>query len=209
MRYNNVGKFVQKGRKLVVIIIDNYDSFTYNLAQYYRQLTEQVYVVRNDRITIEKIQKLNPDLIVLSPGPGSPEEQKECISIVDNFYSSIPILGVCLGMQIIVYYFGGQVTKASAPMHGKVSKIKHNGTGIFHTLPNDITVTRYHSLITTKLPEQELLTTALTYDNDIMAIKHKKYQIEGIQFHPEAILTEYGFDMIRNSYELAINGVII
>ncbi|QGH36980.1 aminodeoxychorismate/anthranilate synthase component II [Gracilibacillus salitolerans] len=191
----------------MVIIIDNYDSFTYNLVQYYRQLTDDVVVFRNDNITMEKIKSLNPDLIVLSPGPGSPEDQKECISILDYFYTTIPIFGVCLGMQIIVHYFGGQVTKALAPMHGKVSKIKHNGKDVFDSLPNDISVTRYHSLIAKKLPENELVTTAITYHEEIMAVKHKQYRVEGIQFHPEAILTEYGFNMIQNSYKQAIDGV--
>ncbi|SFM39591.1 anthranilate synthase component 2 [Gracilibacillus orientalis] len=191
----------------MVIIIDNYDSFTYNLVQYYRQLTEDVLVFRNDNITLQKIETLNPDLIVLSPGPGSPEAQKECLSILDYFHASIPILGVCLGMQIIVHYFGGQVTKAIIPMHGKVSKIKHTGQGVFDSLPNDISVTRYHSLITNNLPDNELFSTAKTYHEEIMGIKHKQYKVEGIQFHPEAILTEYGFHMIKNSYKQAMNGV--
>ncbi|WP_163579249.1 anthranilate synthase component II [Gracilibacillus saliphilus] len=191
----------------MVIIIDNYDSFTYNLVQYFRQLTNDVMVFRNDHVTIEKIKRLNPDLIVLSPGPGSPEDQKQCISILDYFHTTTPILGVCLGMQVIVHYFGGQVAKATVPMHGKVSKIKHGGQGVFDSLPNDISVTRYHSLITKKLPEHALFITATTYQEEIMGIRHKHYQVEGIQFHPEAILTEYGFNMIQNSYKQAIDGV--
>ncbi|MGP4040631.1 anthranilate synthase component II [Gracilibacillus sp. D59] len=191
----------------MVIIIDNYDSFTYNLAQYYRQITEDVLVFRNDKITMEKIKTLRPDLIVLSPGPGSPEDQKECISILEYFHASTPILGVCLGMQIIVHYFGGQVSKAAVPMHGKVSKIKHCGKGVFESLPNNISVARYHSLITQKLPDNELFSTAVTCNEEIMGIKHNHFKVEGIQFHPEAILTEYGFDMIKNSYKQAIDGV--
>ncbi|MDX8044700.1 aminodeoxychorismate/anthranilate synthase component II [Gracilibacillus sp. S3-1-1] len=191
----------------MIIIIDNYDSFTYNLAQYYRQLTDNTYVFRNDQITIEKIEQLQPDLLVLSPGPGSPEEQQTCLEIVDYFHQHTPIFGVCLGMQVIVHYFGGQVTKSTAPMHGKVSKIQHTAQGVFENINNDIAVTRYHSLITSMLPENRLMITAQTYNEEIMGVKHVQYNIEGIQFHPEAILTEYGFDMIKNSYLQAMNGV--
>ncbi|UOQ85276.1 anthranilate synthase component II [Gracilibacillus salinarum] len=183
----------------MIVIIDNYDSFTYNLAQYYRQLTKTVRVVRVNETTIEQLEELQPNLIVISPGPGAPQHQIECLKILEHFYATVPIFGVCLGMQIIAHYFGGSVSRANAPMHGKTSMINHTGTGVFKGIPDQINVTRYHSLVTHQIPEQFAI-TAHTTTNEIMGIKHRQFKVEGIQFHPEAILTEFGFDIIRNSY---------
>ncbi|UOQ48195.1 aminodeoxychorismate/anthranilate synthase component II [Gracilibacillus caseinilyticus] len=187
----------------MIVIIDNYDSFTYNLAQYYRQLTDTVRVIRVNEVTIEQLAQMKPSLIVISPGPGAPENQPVCFDILDHFHPTTPIFGVCLGMQMMVHYFDGKVSKATAPMHGKTSVISHTGTGVFEGVPNQIRVTRYHSLVTHYIPEQFDI-TALTSSNEIMGIKHHHFQVEGIQFHPEAILTEYGFDMIRNSFNQAM-----
>lgn len=181
----------------MILMIDNYDSFVYNLVQYIGQLGEEVIVKRNDEITIEEIRRLNPEIIVLSPGPCSPLEAGICIDIVNAFKGKKPILGICLGHQTIGHVFGGNIVKASKPVHGKVHKITHNNKGVFKNLKSPLNVTRYHSLIVEDLPE-ELEVTALTSENEIMGIKHKKYLIEGVQFHPEAILSEEGHEMINN-----------
>jgi para-aminobenzoate synthetase component II len=186
----------------VILVIDNYDSFTHNLIQYIRQVTKQeVIVKRNDQITIEQIEKLKPDFILLSPGPGNPTEAGICLKIVESFYQTIPILGVCLGHQTIAQTFGGTVEKAMQPMHGKVSLIKHDQQGVFCGVDSPVHVTRYHSLIVNKetLPE-ELVVTAVTEDGEIMALRHKKFPVEGVQFHPEAILTEQGMKLIDNFF---------
>ena len=183
----------------MILMIDNYDSFVYNLVQYIGELGEEVIVKRNDEITVEEIEKINPEIIVLSPGPCSPKEAGICIDVVNKFKGIKPILGICLGHQTIGHVFGGSVIKAHQPVHGKVHSIRHNNKGVFKNLNNPLKVTRYHSLVVDldSLPE-ELEVTAITDKNEIMGIKHKKYLIEGVQFHPEAILSEQGHDILRN-----------
>jgi para-aminobenzoate synthetase component II len=186
----------------LILVIDNYDSFTHNLIQYIRQVTnEEVVIKRNDQITIEQIEKLKPDSILLSPGPGNPTEAGICIKVVENFYQTIPILGVCLGHQTIAQVFGGTVEKAVQPMHGKISEIQHDQKGVFKGINSPIPVTRYHSLIVNKetLPE-ELEVSAITTDGEVMALRHKQFLVEGVQFHPEAILTEQGMKIIDNFF---------
>ncbi|MBY2477122.1 aminodeoxychorismate/anthranilate synthase component II [Clostridioides difficile] len=183
----------------MILMIDNYDSFVYNLVQYIEELGEIVVVKRNNEIKISDIEKLNPELIVLSPGPCSPKEAGICIDIVDYFKGKKPILGICLGHQTIGHVFGGDIIKAQQPVHGKVHSINHINKGVFSGLKNPLNVTRYHSLIidSNKVPE-ELEVTATTDKGEIMGIRHKKYLIEGVQFHPEAILSEYGHEMLKN-----------
>ncbi|MFD2046428.1 anthranilate synthase component II [Ornithinibacillus salinisoli] len=185
----------------MILIIDNYDSFTYNLVQYIRQLNKEVTVVRNNTITIEEIEQLNPSHILLSPGPGNPDNAGICLSIVEHFYKDIPILGVCLGHQIIAQAFGGNVTKAIKPMHGKVSSIIHDEKGIFHSLKNPLNVTRYHSLIVdNKSLPNSFTISAQTEQGEIMAIRHNDFNVEGIQSHPEAILSEEGLQLLANFF---------
>lgn len=183
----------------MILMIDNYDSFVYNLVQYIGELGEEVLVKRNDEITIEEIETLDPEIIILSPGPCSPKESGICIDIVNTFKGIKPILGICLGHQTIGYVFGGNIIKANKPVHGKVHSIKHINKGVFKNLNNPLNVTRYHSLVidNNTLP-RDLEITAITSENEIMGIKHKKYLIEGVQFHPEAILSEQGHDILRN-----------
>lgn len=183
----------------MILVIDNYDSFTYNLYQYIGHYTEDVLVKRNDKITIQEIKKLNPDKIIISPGPKTPKEAGICIEVIKTFYKTIPILGICLGHQCIGEAFGGTVTYAKDLYHGKQSVIKHNGEGIFKGLKNPLSVARYHSLAVSleKLPD-ELSCIATTDDSEIMAIKHKEYPVIGLQFHPESIYTENGLKFIKN-----------
>lgn len=193
----------RKGDFHLILAIDNYDSFTYNLIQYIQQVTDdEVIVIRNDQLTIEQMERLQPDIILISPGPGNPSSAGICLSVVEKFYQSIPILGVCLGHQIIAQAFGGTIEQASSPMHGKISKIEHDQRGVFYGISSPLNITRYHSLIVKKdsLPE-ELEITAFTEDGEIMAIRHKDYPVEGVQFHPEAILTEQGIQMIENFFK--------
>ncbi|MBN2259603.1 MAG: aminodeoxychorismate/anthranilate synthase component II [Clostridiales bacterium] len=183
----------------MILMIDNYDSFTYNLYQYLSMLGEQVKVVRNDAITIEEIKALNPEMIVLSPGPCTPNEAGVCRDIVLYLQLDYPILGICLGHQTIAQMFGGNIVKAKEPVHGKVHSINHRNKGVFEGLNNPLNVTRYHSLIVERetLPEVFEI-TAETVEGEIMGIRHKWLPIEGVQFHPEAILTEQGFDILNN-----------
>lgn len=183
----------------MILMIDNYDSFTYNLVQYLESIDEKVLVYRNDEITLIEIENINPDIIVISPGPCSPNEAGISRSVVDKFKGKIPILGICLGHQTIGQVFGARIIKAKEPIHGKVYPIKHNNKGVFKGLKNPLNVTRYHSLIidNNTLPE-ELEITAETYEGEIMGVKHKEYLIEGVQFHPEAILTEMGINLLSN-----------
>lgn len=183
----------------MVLIIDNYDSFTYNLKHYFIMLGEETLVKGRDEITLLDIEKMNPDYIVLSPGPGTPEEASLPLKVLDRFKGEIPILGVCLGHQCIGHYFGASVKEGEEPVHGKVYNIKHNNKGVFKDLKSPLTVTRYHSLSISRdtLPK-ELEITSETEDGVIMGVKHKDYNIEGVQFHPEAILTEHGIDMLNN-----------
>lgn len=186
----------------MILIIDNYDSFTFNLVQYTKQLDEEVVVVRNDKITIEEIELMDPTHIVISPGPGSPSKAGISLDIVKKLHTKIPLLGVCLGHQTVAQAFGGKIVKAKTPMHGKVSLINHDSQGLFQGLQNPLSVTRYHSLIVeaNTLPEC-LMITATTNEGEIMALRHKVFPIEGIQAHPEAILTENGLDILKNFYQ--------
>ncbi|HBG0707643.1 aminodeoxychorismate/anthranilate synthase component II [Clostridioides difficile] len=183
----------------MILMIDNYDSFVYNLVQYIEELGEAVVVKRNNEIKISDIEELNPEVIVLSPGPCSPKEAGICIDIVEHFKGKKPILGICLGHQTIGYVFGGDIIKAQQPVHGKVYSINHTNKGVFRGLKNPLNVTRYHSLIIdSNTVPKELEITAITDKGEIMGIRHKKYLIEGVQFHPEAILSEYGHKMLEN-----------
>ena len=166
------------------LMIDNYDSFVFNLLRYFKELNEDIKIKRNDKITIEEIKRLNPEGIIISPGPKAPKDMKECLNIIEEFKGKIPILGVCLGHQCIGYSFGSKIKKGDFPVHGKV---------------NNINVTRYHSLVVDKNSlGEELEITALSDDGVVMGIRHKDYCIEGVQFHPEAVLTEYGHEMLKN-----------
>ncbi|HFL2424949.1 TPA: aminodeoxychorismate/anthranilate synthase component II [Clostridioides difficile] len=183
----------------MILMIDNYDSFVYNLVQYIEELGETVVVKRNNEIKISDIEELNPEVIVLSPGPCSPKEAGICIDIVEHFKGKKPILGICLGHQTIGHVFGGDIIKAQQPVHGKVYSINHTNKGVFRGLKNPLNVTRYHSLIVDfNTVPKELEITAITDKGEIMGIRHKKYLIEGVQFHPEAILSEYGHEMLKN-----------
>lgn len=183
----------------MILMIDNYDSFVYNLVQYIEELGETVVVKRNNEIKISDIEELNPEVIVLSPGPCSPKEAGICIDIVEHFKGKKPILGICLGHQTIGHVFGGDIIKTQQPVHGKVYSINHTNKGVFRGLKNPLNVTRYHSLIVdSNTVPKELEITAITDKGEIMGIRHKKYLIEGVQFHPEAILSEYGHEMLKN-----------
>jgi anthranilate synthase/aminodeoxychorismate synthase-like glutamine amidotransferase len=183
----------------MILVIDNYDSFTYNLVQYLGELGVEMEVARNDKITIDEIKDLKPDAIVISPGPCTPYEAGISIDVIKNFYVSVSILGVCLGHQAIGVAFGGKVIKAPIIMHGKVSEIYHNNSSIFTNLPNPFKATRYHSLIIEKetLPNC-LEVTAWTSDGLIMGVRHKEFPVFGVQFHPESIMTEFGKEILKN-----------
>ena len=183
----------------MLLMIDNYDSFTYNLVQYLAEIGQEVEVVRNDKISIEEINKLNPQYIVISPGPCTPNEAGISLELIEAFKGKIPILGVCLGHQSIGQAFGGRIIHAQTIMHGKTSKIFHNNKGVFRGIKDPFIATRYHSLVIEKqtLPNCFDI-TAWTDDNEIMGIKHKELAIEGVQFHPESILSEHGHDLLKN-----------
>ncbi len=185
-----------------ILLIDNYDSFTYNLYHYLSSLKCKVDVYRNDKIKVEKIKKKKYKKIVISPGPGNPNQAGSCLKIVKNLYKTIPILGVCLGHQIIGQAFKSRIIQANKIMHGKTSLIKHNEKGIFKGLKKTITATRYHSLIIDrKRLGKDLLVTAETFDKIIMGIMHKKYNVHGVQFHPESIKTPDGMKLLKNFIE--------
>jgi anthranilate synthase component 2 len=180
-------------------MIDNYDSFTYNLVQYLAEIGQEVEVVRNDKISIEEIKKLNPQYIVISPGPCTPNEAGISLSLIEAFKGEIPILGVCLGHQSIGQAFGGRIIHAQTIMHGKTSKISHNNKGVFRGIKDPFIATRYHSLVIDRESLPDCFdVTAWTDDNEIMGIKHKELAIEGVQFHPESILSEHGHDLLKN-----------
>jgi len=187
----------------VIVIIDNYDSFTFNLVQYFGELyTGELHVARNDKISLEQIKKLSPKAIVISPGPCTPKEAGISVETIKIFGATVPILGVCLGHQSIGYAFGGNVIRAPYLMHGKVSQIHHDGKTIYKGMPNPFTATRYHSLIIEKVSCPDCLeVTSTTEDGLIMGVRHKSYPIEGVQFHPEAILTQNGKKLIKNFIE--------
>lgn len=180
-------------------MIDNYDSFVYNLVQYFKELYEDVLVYRNDDITVKEIRELNPSMIVLSPGPCTPNESGVCLDILKELADEFKILGICLGFQAMAQVFGGDIVKADEPVHGKVFPITHNSSGLFKDLNNPLNVTRYHSLIVNRKTIPTCFEiTAETEDGIIMGIKHKKYLMAGVQFHPEAILTEQGHELLNN-----------
>jgi para-aminobenzoate synthetase component II len=183
----------------MILMIDNYDSFTYNLVQYLGEMGQELKVFRNDVLTIEKIKKMRPNRIVISPGPGSPKDAGISKEVIRTFGTKIPVLGVCLGHQCIGEVFGGKVVGAERLMHGKTSPIYHNGKGVFKGLDNPFIATRYHSLLVEKksLPA-ELEITAETKEKEIMGLRHKKFPIHGVQFHPESILTQSGKELLRN-----------
>ncbi len=183
----------------MILVIDNYDSFTYNLVQYLGELGETPVVHRNDEITLDEIAALKPDHILISPGPCTPNEAGISLALIERFKGVIPILGVCLGHQSIGQAFGGEVIRATKMMHGKTSLMHHDGKGLFAGLPNPFTATRYHSLIVKRetLPEC-LEITAETAEGEIMGLRHKEYPIEGVQFHPESIITDHGHQLLRN-----------
>ena len=189
----------------MILMIDNYDSFTYNIVQYLGQLGQVVHVHRNDEITLDKIRKLVPDAIFLSPGPCSPIEAGITVEVIRKFHQYIPIMGVCLGHQSIGYAFGGNVVRADRIMHGKTSQIFNDGKTIFKGLPNPFTAGRYHSLLVEKVSLPSCLQiSAETEDGEIMGIRHQEYPVEGIQFHPESILTPQGKRIIKNFLELIL-----
>ncbi len=183
----------------MLLMIDNYDSFTYNLVQYFGELGQDVVVHRNDEITLDQIAALKPKYLVVSPGPCTPNEAGVSVPAIDRFKGEIPILGVCLGHQSIGQAFGGKIVHAKQLMHGKVSPVHHRDVGVFKGLPNPVTCTRYHSLVIERESLPDCLdVTAWTDDGEIMGVRHKSLPIEGVQFHPESILTEHGHDMLRN-----------
>jgi len=186
----------------MILVIDNYDSFTYNLVQYLGELGYTVEVRRNDVITLDEIETMKPDQIVISPGPGSPDDAGISVDLIKRFYRDIPILGVCLGHQAIGQAFGGKIVRATQVMHGKVSPIEHNQKGIFHNLPSPLIATRYHSLIVQEPLPDCLEITARGKDAEVMALRHKEYPVVGVQFHPESILTEYGHEMLQNFLQI-------
>ena len=183
----------------MLLMIDNYDSFTYNLVQYLGELGEDVRVFRNDEITLDEVGLLRPSAIVISPGPCTPKEAGVSVALIERYAVDIPILGVCLGHQAIGQAFGGRIVHAKSVMHGKTSAIRHEGKGVFAGLPNPLTATRYHSLVIEResLPAC-LEITAWTEDGEIMGVRHRDFAVEGVQFHPESILTEAGHDLLRN-----------
>jgi anthranilate synthase/aminodeoxychorismate synthase-like glutamine amidotransferase len=185
----------------MIVVVDNYDSFTYNLVQYLGELGEDLRVFRNDKTTVKDIEDYRPARIVISPGPGIPSEAGISEAIVRYFHGRVPILGVCLGHQAIGEVFGGRVVAAPSLMHGKVSRIHHDGRTIFTGLPQDFLATRYHSLVVDNLPTS-LEVTASTDDGVVMGIRHREGPTEGIQFHPESILTEVGKDLLSNFLKL-------
>lgn len=186
----------------MIVIIDNHDSFTYNLVHYLEQFDSEVAVFQNAQITAEEVKSLSPDLIVLSPGPGRPVRSGATKGILCSLTEEFPILGVCLGHQTIVEHFGGRIIKGAQPMHGKVSLMDHDGKGVFAGIASPAKVTRYHSLIAdqAEMPHS-LIVTAKTEDGVVMGVRHRTLPITGIQFHPESILTEEGFRMLQNCYE--------
>lgn len=191
----------------MLIMIDNYDSFTYNLVQYLGELGLEVEVFRNDKITIDELAERKPDQIVISPGPCTPNEAGICLELVERFAGRIPLLGVCLGHQCIAQAFGGIIVKARKIMHGKTSMIHHQGRSVFHELSEPFEATRYHSLVVDKTSTPECLeVTAWTLDekdeiDEIMGIQHRSLNVAGVQFHPESILTQHGHDLLRNFFE--------
>src|SRR4051794_1459275 len=188
----------------MLLMIDNYDSFTYNLVQYFGELKQEVVVFRNDQVSLEEVDALAPAHIVISPGPCTPNEAGISVPLIQRFAGKIPILGVCLGHQAIGQAFGGEIVRAERVMHGKVSPVTHDSHGVFKGLPSPLTATRYHSLaIERKTVPSCLAITATADDGEIMGVRHREWPVEGVQFHPEAILTEHGHALLRNFLQRA------
>ena len=185
----------------MIVVIDNYDSFTYNLVQYLGELGQELRVFRNDKTSVEAIAEIGPERIVISPGPGIPSKAGISERVVEYFHDKVPILGVCLGHQAIGEVFGGKIVPAPSLMHGKVSYIRHDGKTVFEGLPSDFVATRYHSLVVTDIPDC-LETTATSDDGVVMGLRHREFRTEGIQFHPESIMTEVGHDLLSNFLKL-------
>jgi anthranilate synthase/aminodeoxychorismate synthase-like glutamine amidotransferase len=183
----------------MILVLDNYDSFTYNLVQYLGELGAEVRVARNDQVGLEQIAHMRPERLVISPGPGTPDTAGVTLGLIGRFAGAVPILGVCLGHQAIGQAFGGKVVRAGQVMHGKVSRIRHDGRGVFAGVPEDFIATRYHSLVVERssLPAA-LAVTAESEDGEIMGLRHRQLAVEGVQFHPEALLTEHGHQMLEN-----------
>ena len=186
----------------MIVMIDNYDSFTYNLVQYLGEMGQELKVFRNDKVTIADIEALKPERIVISPGPCTPKEAGISVEVIRHFAGKAPILGVCLGHQSVGYAFGGEIVRADRLMHGKTSMIHHDGQSVFRGLPNPFEATRYHSLVVRRetLPEC-LVVTAETDEREVMGIRHRELPVEGVQFHPESVLTEAGKRLLRNFVE--------
>ncbi len=183
----------------MILFIDNYDSFTYNLVQYFGEIGQEIEVFRNDKITLFDIERKNPDYIVISPGPCTPSKAGISLEVIRYFSGKIPLLGICLGHQAMAQAFGGKLKQAEILMHGKTSDIYHSGGTIFNNIPSPYKAIRYHSIVADKKSfPSSLEVTAQTKDGEIMALRHKKYAVEGVQFHPEAILTEYGKELLKN-----------
>lgn len=199
-------RYCGKGVWRMIVMIDNYDSFTYNLVQYFGELGQDLLVKRNDEISIEELRILNPSLIIISPGPCTPNEAGISLEVIKQFAGVVPIFGVCLGHQAIAQVFGGNIVRSKSLMHGKTSVVKHDEKGIFKGVKQETTVTRYHSLTVEKesIPTS-LLVTSIADDGDIMGLRHTTYPIESVQFHPESIMTTEGKKMVRNVVEWALS----
>ena len=188
----------------MLLMIDNYDSFTWNLVQYFGELGEDVRTLRNDAVTLDEIEAMAPARIVISPGPCTPAQAGISVPLIERFGGRIPILGVCLGHQAIGAAYGGKVVRAKQVMHGKTSAVAHNGAGVFRGLPSPLTVTRYHSLAIERASLPDCLEiSAWTEDDEIMGVRHRELRVEGVQFHPESILSEQGHALLKNFLELA------
>jgi anthranilate synthase/aminodeoxychorismate synthase-like glutamine amidotransferase len=188
----------------LILLIDNYDSFVFNLARYFQRLGQETHVVRNDEIDVEGVRKLSPAALVLSPGPCTPNESGCSLEVVRELWREFPMLGVCLGHQTIAAAFGAEITRAPQPMHGRTSEVYHDGSGLYRSIPSPFSVCRYHSLIVepASLPD-ELIVTGHTSDRVVMGFRHRHAPIVGVQFHPESILTEYGFQLLANFLAIA------
>lgn len=182
----------------MIVVIDNYDSFTYNLVQYLGELGQEIVLFRNDQVTVDHIQSLKPDHIVISPGPGTPHDGGISLQLLQEMGPTTPILGVCLGHQCIGQAYGGQVVRADRMMHGKTSRVYHNGDGLFRGIPSPFQVMRYHSLIVPEPLPDSLEVTAFTSQGEVMALRHKEYPTIGVQFHPESVMTEHGRRVLQN-----------
>lgn len=191
----------------MILVIDNYDSFTFNLVQYLGELKQKVKVVRNDALTVGDVARLAPERILVSPGPCTPKEAGVSVDVIRTFGGKIPLLGVCLGHQSLGHAFGGNIVRAKTLMHGKTSRIRHDGKGVFRGLKNPFTATRYHSLVIEKKScPRDLIVTATSEDGEIMGVRHRRLPaLEGVQFHPESILTEGGRDLLRNFVAMRVS----